>query len=90
MMNNVAFNEIRDRRQAEAPAALLRDRELLAGFWESYSDKVAEESLLSAQLVQAILQAEHREDRRDRNQTDTTDVEVTYEFISSVVNRMAA
>jgi fructosamine-3-kinase len=90
MMNNVAFNEIRDRREAEAPAALLRDRELLAGFWESYSDEVAEESLLTAQLVQAILQAEHREDRRDRNQTDTTDVEVTYEFISSVVNRMAA
>jgi len=34
--------------------------------------------------------AEHREHRWDRNQTDTTDVEVTYEFISSVVNRMAA
>jgi hypothetical protein len=42
MMNNVAFNEIRNRREAEAPAALVRDRELLAGFWESYPDKISE------------------------------------------------
>jgi hypothetical protein len=28
------------------------------GFWESYPDRVAEESLLRAQLVQALLQAD--------------------------------
>jgi fructosamine-3-kinase len=90
MMNNVAFNELRDRRESEPPAALTRDRELLAGFWESYPDKVAEESLLTAQLVQALLQAEVRQDRLDSNETDTIDVEVTHEFISSLVNRMAS
>jgi fructosamine-3-kinase len=90
MMNNVAFNELRDRRESEPPAALTRDRELLAGFWETYPEKVAEESLLTAQLVQALLQAEHRQSRLHRNETDTVDVEVTHEFISSLVNRMAA
>jgi fructosamine-3-kinase len=90
MMNNVAFNELRDRRESEPPAALTRDRELLAGFWESYPDKVADESLMTAQLMQALLQAEHRQDRLHRKETDTVDVEVTHEFISSLVNRMAA
>jgi fructosamine-3-kinase len=90
MMNNVAFNELRDRRESESPAPLTRDRELLAGFWETYPDEVAEESLLTAQLMQALLQAEHRQDRLHRNETDTVDVAVTHEFISSLVNRMAA
>jgi fructosamine-3-kinase len=90
MMNNVAFNELRGRRESEPPAALTRDRELLAGFWESYPDKVAEESLMTAQLIQALLQAEHRQDRLQRKETDSVDVEVTHEFISSLVNRMAA
>ena len=90
MMNNVAFNELRDRRESEPPAALTRDRELLAGFWESYPDKLVEESLMTAQLIQALLQAEHRQQRLHRKETDTIVVEVTHEFISSLVNRMAA
>jgi len=89
MMNNVALNELRDQRESEPPAALPRDRELLAGFWESYPDNVAEESLLTAQLVQALLQAEVRQDRLQHNETDAVDVEVTHEFIGSLVNRMA-
>src|SRR5215217_4056785 len=90
MMNNVAFNELRDRRESEPPAALTRDRELLAGFWESYPGKVAEESLLTAQLVQAVLQAEHRQAGLKRGETDIVDVEVTYEFIRSLVDQMTA
>jgi fructosamine-3-kinase len=90
MMNNVAFNELRYRREGEPPAPLTRDRELLAGFWETYPDKVAEESLLTAQLVQAVLQAQHRQARLTRSETDTVDVDVTHEFISSLVHRMAA
>jgi hypothetical protein len=90
MMNNVAFNELRDHRESEPPAALTRDCGLLAGFRESYPDTVAEESPVTAQLVQALLQAEVRQDRLHRNETDTVDVEVTHEFIRSLVNRMAA
>jgi fructosamine-3-kinase len=90
MMNNVALNELRDRRESKSPAALTRDRELLAGFWETYPDKVAQESLMTAQLVQALLQAEHRQSRLQRNETDTVDVEVAHEFINSLVNRMTA
>jgi fructosamine-3-kinase len=90
MMNNVAFNDLRYRRESAPPAALTRDRELAAGFWESYPDDVAEESLLTAQLVQAILQAEHRQDRLNRNQTDTIDVEVPHEFIRSVLDQVTA
>jgi fructosamine-3-kinase len=90
MMNNVAFNELRYRRESEPPAALTRDRELLSGFWETYPGQVAKESLLTAQLVQAILQAEHREARLDRNQADTVDVEVTHEFIRSLVDQVTA
>jgi fructosamine-3-kinase len=90
MMNNVAFNELRYRRESEPPAALARDRELSSGFWESYPDRIAKESLLTAQLVQAILQAEHREARLNRKQTDNVDVEVTYEFIRSLVDQVTA
>jgi len=65
-------------------------RELLDGFWESYPGGVARESLLAAQLLQAVLQAEHRQDRLRRRQADTIEVEVTYEFIRTAVDRAAA
>jgi hypothetical protein len=90
MMNNVAYNELRSRREGEPSKVLLRDRELLDGFWEAYPDGVAEESLVTAQLVQAVLQAEHRRDRQRRSQADTVDVEVTDEFIRAAVQRASA
>jgi hypothetical protein len=67
-----------------------RDRELLDGFWESYPGGVAEASLLAAQLVQAVLQAEHRQDRLRQRQADTVEVDVTYEFIRATVDRVPA
>jgi fructosamine-3-kinase len=90
MMNNVAYNELRQRREGAPSEVLVRDRELLDGFWESYPGGVAEESLLTAQLVQAVLQAEHRKDRLRRRQADTVEVEVTHEFIRAAVQRAAA
>jgi aminoglycoside phosphotransferase (APT) family kinase protein len=90
MMNNVAYNELRSRRERVPSKVLGRDRELLDGFWESYPGGVAQESLLTAQLVQAVLQAEHRKERLRHNQADTVDVEVTYEFIRAAVQRAAA
>jgi aminoglycoside phosphotransferase (APT) family kinase protein len=90
MMNNVAYNELRQRRERAPSKMLLRDRELLDGFWESYPGDVAQESLLTAQLVQAVLQAEHRQDRLRHNQADTVDLDVTYEFIRAAVDRVAA
>jgi aminoglycoside phosphotransferase (APT) family kinase protein len=89
MMNNVAYSELRSRRQGEPSEVLLRDRELLEGFWEAYPGRVAQEALLAAQLVQAVLQAEHRKDRLRHGQTDTVDVEVTHEFIRAAVDRAA-
>jgi aminoglycoside phosphotransferase (APT) family kinase protein len=90
MMNNVAYNELRQRRKRVPSKVLLRDRELLEGFWESYRGRVAEESLLTAQLVQAVLQAEHQRERVRRSQADTVEVEVTDEFIRTAVQRAAA
>jgi fructosamine-3-kinase len=90
MMNNVAYNELRQRRKGVPSEELLRDRELLNGFWESYPDGVAQESLLTAQLVQAVLQAEHRKDRLRHNQADPVDTEVSYEFIRAAMHRVAA
>jgi fructosamine-3-kinase len=90
MMNNVAYNELRCRREGQPSKVLVRDRELLDGFWEAYPAGVAEESLLTAQLVQALLQAEHRQDRLRHNQAETVDVDVTYEFIRAAVHRVAA
>ena len=90
IMNNVAYNELRQRREGEPSKELLRDRELLEGFWESYPGGVAEESLLTAQLMQAVLQAEHQRERLRRRQADTVDVKVTDEFIRSAVDRAAA
>jgi aminoglycoside phosphotransferase (APT) family kinase protein len=90
MVNNVAYNELRARRERVPSKVLVRDRELLEGFWETYPGGVAEESLLTAQLVQAVLQAEHRRDRLGRSQADTADVEVTHEFIRAAVHRAAA
>ena len=90
MMNNVAYNELRARREGAPSTVLGRDRALLDGFWESYTGDVAQESLLTAQLVQAVLQAEHRKDAVGGSQVDTIDVEVTYEFIRAAVDRMVA
>lgn len=90
MMNNVAYNELRARREGAPSTVLGRDRALLDGFWESYPGDVAEQSLLTAQLVQAVLQAEHRKDAVGGSQVDTVDVEVTYEFIRTAVDRMVA
>jgi aminoglycoside phosphotransferase (APT) family kinase protein len=87
MMNNVAYNELRAHHEGAPSKVLVRDRELLEGFWESYPGKVAEESLLSAQLVQAVLQAEHRKNAGG-SQVDTVDVDVTYEFIRAAVDRV--
>jgi aminoglycoside phosphotransferase (APT) family kinase protein len=90
MMNNVAYNELRSRRERVPSKVLGRDRELLDGFWESYPRGVAEESLLTAQLMQAVLQAEHRQDRLRHGQVDTVEVDVTYEFIRAALDRVAA
>jgi fructosamine-3-kinase len=90
MMNNVAYNELRHRREGQPPRVLERDRELLDGFWESYPGRFAQESLLTAQLVQALLQAEHQRDRQRRGQGDPINVEVTDEFIRAAVDRVAA
>ena len=90
MMNNVAYNELRQRRKGVPSEVLVRDRELLDGFWESYPDRVAQESLLTAQLVQAVLQAEHRQERLRHGQVDTVEVDVTREFIRAAVDRVAA
>jgi fructosamine-3-kinase len=90
MVNNVAYNELHQRREDVPSEVLGRDRELLDGFWESYPGGVAEESLLTAQLVQAVLQAEHRQGRLRHGQADTVEVDVTYEFIRAAVDRVAA
>jgi aminoglycoside phosphotransferase (APT) family kinase protein len=90
MMNNVAYNELRQRREGQPSKELVRDRELLDGFWETYPGGVAQESLLTAQLVQAVLQAEHRKDRLRQGQADTVEVDVIYEFIRAAVDRAAA
>jgi hypothetical protein len=90
MINNVAYNELRQRRERVPSKLLERDRNLLDGFWEAYPGGVAQESLLAAQLVQAVLQAEHRQDRLRHGQADTVEVEVTYEFIRAAVDRVAA
>jgi fructosamine-3-kinase len=90
MVNNVAYNELHQRREDVPSEVLGRDRELLDGFWESYPGGVAEESLLTAQLVQAVLQAEHRQGRLRHGQADAVEVDVTYEFIRAAVDRVAA
>src|SRR5215216_4022687 len=89
MVNNVAYNELRQGREPAPSRELVRDRELLEGFWESYPGGVAQDSLLTAQLVQALLQAEHRQDRLRHGQADTVEVDVTHEFIRSAVDRVA-
>jgi fructosamine-3-kinase len=90
IVNNAAFNELRYRWERVAPEPLTRDRELLAGIWECYSGEVPDESLLTAQLVQAVLQAQHRQRRLNHTETDSLDVEVTHEFIRATLDRMAA
>lgn len=90
MANNVEFNEAVSRAGGGASETFTRDRELLAGFWEAYPDVIAEESLLTAQLVQAVLQAEHRQDASEHGEIDDRDIEVTHEFIRDVMDRISA
>jgi fructosamine-3-kinase len=89
MLNNVAYNALRQRHEGVPSKLLGRDRALLEGCWEAYPGGVAEASLLAAQLVQALLQAEHRRDRLRHGQADTTEVEVTYEFLRAALDRVA-
>jgi fructosamine-3-kinase len=89
MMNNAAFNELRYRTEGVEPEALQRDRELLAGFREIYPNELAAEALLAAQLMQAVLQAEHRKAELEDGKTDPLDAEVTEQFIRTAVDRMA-
>lgn len=90
MTNNVELGERRRRVDGGSPQTLTRDRDLLAGFWESYPPVVADDSLLTAQLVQAVLQAEHRHAASDRGETDDLDVDVAHELIREVMDRMSA
>jgi hypothetical protein len=46
--------------------------------------------VLAAQLVQAVLQAEHRERASDRGDIDDLDVDVAHEFIRDLMNRISA
>jgi hypothetical protein len=78
--NNVALNELRG--ESAPSEALTRDRELLARFWTSYAGDVGEESQLTAELVQGVPQAEHRQDRLNQADTDPGDVEVTHEHFA--------
>lgn len=90
MLNNAGFNELRYHRIGVLPDALQRDRDLVAGFWECYNGEIPDESLLTAQLVQSILQAEHRQARLETGDTDEIEVEVTHQFIRKLVDRMTA
>jgi len=91
MTNNVEFNERRHQAQdaTSRSTVLTCDRHLLAGFWESYPHVIAETSLQTAQLVQAVLQAEHRQRAREAGEIDDLDVEVTHAFIRDVMQRMS-
>lgn len=90
MTNNVEFNQRRRLTDAETTASLTRDSEVLSGFRETYPHAVADTSLLTAQLVQAVLQAEHRQRASARGRTDDRDVEVTHEFIRDLMERLSA
>jgi fructosamine-3-kinase len=90
MTNNVEFNERRHQADDGAEQVLRRDRDLLAGFWDSYPDVITDSSLLTAQLVQAVLQAEHRARASATGETDDLDVEVTHAFIRDLMDRMSA
>lgn len=89
MMNNVAFNEIRNRSEAEAPGGTCAGPRATGWILGVLSRQDFRELLMTAQLMQALLQAEVRQDRLQRDETDTIDVDVTHEFIGSLVNRMA-
>jgi fructosamine-3-kinase len=90
MVNNVEFNERRHGRTPDPPDELVRDRELLAGFRETYPRQMTEDALLTAQLLQAVLQAEHRETGLQEGRLSSHDVEVTRAFVRDAARRMSA
>lgn len=90
MANNVEYGDRRHRSDEGSSETLLRDRELLAGFWETYPTAIPRQSLLTAQLVQAVLQAEHREAASDEKAVDGLDVEVTHQFIRDLIDGISA
>ncbi len=88
LVNNVAFDELRD--EGAPSRTLIRDRELLEGFRAAYPGVIAEETLRSAQLVQAVLQAEHRQERVRRGEADEREAEATFAFIRATIEGMAS
>lgn len=88
LVNNVAFGELRD---GDAPSpTLVRDRELLEGFRSTYPGELAQETLRSAQLVQAVLQAEHRQEQVRRGAADEREAEAAVTFVRAVIEGMAS
>jgi aminoglycoside phosphotransferase (APT) family kinase protein len=89
MTNNVEFSGRRHRADGGASDTLALDSDIVAGFWEFYPHVIAHSSLLTAQLVQAVLQAQHRQRASHFGDTDDLDVEVVHEFIRDVMDRMS-
>ena len=65
------------------------ERDVFIRFWEGYPDVATETSLLTAQLVQAVLQDEHREKALTEGDTDELDVMVSQEFVRLLIERVA-
>lgn len=87
--NKVEYGERRERSAGASSETLSRNRDLLAGFREAYPGDVSKHSLLAAQLVQAVLQAEAREAAEHAGRFDERDVEVTREQVHDLMDRMA-
>jgi fructosamine-3-kinase len=88
LVNNVAFDELLDG-GATSPT-LARDRELLAGFRSTYPGEIAEATLRSARLVQAVLQAEHRQEQARRGEADGREAEATFAFVRATIDELAS
>ena len=85
--NKVALAE-ELRRRGGAPEQLEAHAAVWAGVRRAYGD-VDEDRMLTAQLVQGVLQAESRHDRRRDGELDDREVEVADDFVRDLVDRLS-
>jgi fructosamine-3-kinase len=89
LFNNYEFSKRRFNADGLHKDIYDRDKQLLIGFRQGYGRTINPGSLLTAQLCQAILQAESTEPKIKDGRLDKLDMQVRLDFIKETVSKMA-
>lgn len=89
LFNNHEFQKRRLKHDDSQRDLYVRDQQLVIGFKQGYARKLRDRPLQAAQLIQAILQAQHKETLLADGAGDRLDVRVRQEFIRELIDTLS-